>query len=115
MNWKQLFTSATPAERLEMVISMLRRIEARRGYAIPHAPRYHMVEGDQRDSRPVFRYTFLFILVTWSFGTWIALLRLPPVYGAPLLFFHLVGLVVILVIKPYRHRSRSLTINNSLS
>jgi hypothetical protein len=131
MNWKQLYTSATPQEREAMLLSMLRTIEARqnklvvisplsksaldlgrgRGWGLIHERRgpfagAHFLNDRRRRliPRPLFLASFMVILTAVSLAVWISFFFIPPVYAAPLMLFHLTALITLLAVKPYKPR-----------
>src|SRR5262245_44185988 len=71
MNWKQIYTSATPEERLQLVVKMLEAIEVRKrryvlaGWRIIRNRRrqqiktYHRVGGDRRSPLPQWKRAFM--------------------------------------------------------
>jgi len=113
MNWQQLHTAATPAEREEILIMMFRTIEARqhriilaRGRLVRNRRRAIIAHflGDRRLApRPtrsrLTQIMFMFILSTLSIATWLIAAHIQPAYGAPLLFSYLL-LIATLLIKP---------------
>lgn len=126
MNWNQLYTSSTAEERLEVLIHMLVVIEARQNKRIlargrliherrgPFAGAHFLNDRRTSLSIRVLRmgrgrggvFTF-FILLTVSITIWLSFFHLPPIYAAPLMFFHLASLTALLVIKPYNVRAWS--------
>lgn len=121
MEWKNLYTTATPAEREEILIAMLQAIEARqqrlilaRGRLVRNRRRAiiaHFI-GDRRLApRPtrsrVIQFTFIFILTTLSLTTWLIAAHIQPMYGAPLLFGYDLLLIALLLIKPTQRISLS--------
>lgn len=116
MNWKQLYTAATPAEREELLILMLQHIEARqqkiilaRGRLLRERRRKSIAHilGDRRlapRSIPIAQIGFIFILSTLSIATWLIAVHIQPMYGAPLIFGYNLLLITILLIKPYQRQ-----------
>lgn len=122
MNWNQLYTTATPQERDEMLLLMLQTLEARQQRLIlargrllrerRHAQRLHYLHDrrtprPQRLTRTLLRSITLFIAITVSITTWLIAAHIPPMYGAPLLFGYDLLLLTILVLKPYKRMSLS--------
>lgn len=122
MNWKQLYTTATPAEREEILILMLQTIEAReqrlilaRGRLLRErrrAARLHFVRDRRvppvtRATRNLLRTLTMFILSTISITVFLISARIEPRYGAPLLFGYDLLLIALLLIKPTQRISLS--------
>lgn len=118
MEWKKLYTTATPAEREELLILMLQTIEARqqrlilaRGRLVRNRRRAiiaHFI-GDRRLAprpTPILQFMFMFILSTLSIATWLIAAHIQPAYGAPLIFSYLL-LIATLLIKPTQRISLS--------
>lgn len=119
MNWKQLYTTATPAEREELLIMMLQSIEARqnrkvlvRGRLLRERRRETIAHfiGDRRLQSIIRRRKTLWItglisaaLVTWSVAAFEAL-HAQPIYGAFLVIGFDLFLATVLLIKPYLRR-----------
>jgi len=116
MNWKQLHTSATPEERLELLTQMLRAVEERKQRVVFTGRRWvrnrrqgyqaHFL-NDRRSSRLNIQraaslITFGAVLVTVSVATWGIVLSSPIHLGAPVLFFHVTALLGVLAFKPNR-------------
>lgn len=113
MNWKQLYTSATPEERLQMITDMLNAIDERqrrvvftgnhwvrnrrRGY------RAHFL-NDRRGrhviARAVSLLSFAAVLVGVSAATWQVVLNSPTHVGGLMLFFHATSVWAVLAFKP---------------
>ena len=116
MNWKQLYTAATPAEREEILIAMLQTIETRqqrlilaRGRLLRERRRETIAHfiGDRRlqstnRRRKVFWTAGLICaaIVTWSVAAFEAL-HAQPIYGALLVIGFDLYLATVLLIKPY--------------
>ena len=117
MNWNQLYTTATPEEREEILLLMLQTLEARqqrlvlaRGRLVRErrrAQRLHYLH-DRRTPRPrritrnLLRSLTLFIALTVSITTWLIAAHIPPMYGAPLLLGYDLLLLTILLRTPTR-------------
>jgi len=123
MNWKQLYTTATPQEREEILLTMFRTIAARQQRLIlargrllrerRRAARLHFIHDRrtplaQRFTLGLLRSMIVFIAVTLSVATWLIAAHIPPMYGAPLLFGYDLLLLAILLFKPYRRISLTL-------
>ncbi len=123
MNWKQLHTAATPAEREELLIMMFRTIEARKQRLIlargrllrerRRAARLHFINErrmpyTKRLTRALVNGSIFFIIATLSVATWIIAAHIQPVYGAPLLFGYSLILIAALAVKPYKRISLTL-------
>lgn len=124
MNWRQLYTACGPKQRLELLLEMLRRIEARPAPIVLAGGRLrrerrqayvaHFIH-DRRGrylTRAVLRLLFLFTLGTVSLSLWLVALRpqgVPPSVGAPLVFAYDLLLIVLLLINPSRIRLALLT------
>ena len=117
MNLKQLYTSATPQERDELLLLALQKIEARqntkviaRGQIIrerrgPFAGAHFLNDRRRRlIPRPLFLASFMVILTAVSLAVWISFFYLPPAYAAPLMLIHLAALITLLAVKPYKPR-----------
>lgn len=117
MNLKQLYTSATPQERDELLLLALQKIEARqnikviaRGQIIherrgPFAGAHFLNDRRRRlIPRPLFLASFMVILTAVSLAIWISFFFIPPAYAAPLMLFHLTALITLLAVKPYKPR-----------
>ncbi len=126
MNWEQLYTAATPAEREEILITMFQALEARqqkvvlsrgrllrerRRTARLHFIRDRRVPINKRIARALVRSSFIFILVTLSIAAWLITANIHPMYGAPLLLGYNLILLAILLAKPYQRVSLSLAKN----
>ncbi len=70
MNWKQLYTSATPEERIELYMLMFQTIEARQNKLIlakgrliherrDPFPKFHRVGGERRSSIPLWKRSMI--------------------------------------------------------
>lgn len=123
MNWKQLHTSATPEERLELLLHMLQTIEARQRRLVftghrwvrnrrGHFPGAHFLNDRRRHTRArvASLLTFVTVLVTVSAVTWAAALASPQSAG-PILFFHITALLGVLAFKPNTLRMQPLAQN----
>jgi hypothetical protein len=115
MNWKQLYTAAAPEERLEITILMLQSIKARQSKRIlvgtqlihdrrgPFAGAHFIRDRRQRSTRrTLYRWTYIFTLLTVSIGTWLFTFSAPANIGAPVMAAHLASLAGLLLFKPYR-------------
>ena len=122
MNWQQLYTTATPAEREEILILMLQTIEARQQRIIlargrllrerRRAARLHFVRDRRippvtRTTRNLLRTLIMFILSTISITVFLVSANIRPAYGAPLLFGYDLLLIALLLIKPTQRISLS--------
>lgn len=122
MNWQQLYTTATPAEREEILIMMLRTIEARQQKLIlargrllrerRRAARLHFIHDRRippvtRTTRNLLRTLTMFILSTISITVFMISAHIQPMYGAPLLFGYDLLLIALLLIKPTQRISLS--------
>ena len=121
MNWKQLYTSATPEEKLEALTRMLRAVEERpqrtvftgrrwvrdrrQGYQA-HFLRDRRV-GRHNLKRAASLIAFVVVLLTVSIATWTVVITAPIQYGAPVPFFHLTALWGVYAFKPYALRTQS--------
>ena len=114
MNWKQLHASATPEERLDLLLHMLRAIEARQHRTVFTGRRWvqnrrgpfpgaHFLNDRRRHTRARAASLLVFaaVLVTVSAATWAAALLSPLHLAGPMLFFHTTALLGILAFKPY--------------
>lgn len=120
MNWNQLYTSSTPEERLEAALLMLSAIEERkqrlvlsRGRLVREKrgpfPGAHFL-NDRRRLRPrlseaITKSMYLFILLTVSVATWLFVMHAPAQLALPVMVLHLVGLMAVLIIKPYHPKN----------
>jgi hypothetical protein len=129
MNWKQLYTAATPAEREELLLEMFRLHEARQnrvifvplsinavlmgrgqGWGLLRERRRETIAhfiGDRRLQSLVRRRKTLWTtglsfaaIVTWSVAAFEAL-HAQPIYGAFLVIGFDLLLATVLLIKPY--------------
>ena len=122
MNWQQLYTTATPAEREEILILMLQTIEARQQRIIlargrllrerRRAARLHFIRDRRippvtRTTRNLLRTLTMFILSTISITVFLVSANIQPMYGAPLLFGYDLLLIAMLLIKPTQRISLS--------
>ena len=122
MNWQQLYTTATPAEREKILILMLQTIEARQQRIIlargrllrerRRAARLHFVRDRRippvtRTTRNLLRTLTMFILSTISITVFLVSAHIQPMYGAPLLFGYALLLIALLLIKPTQRISLS--------
>ncbi len=123
MNWQQLYTSATPEERLEIMLSMIRIIEARQNQLVftgnkfvrnrRRLPRgFHMVGADQRGRHTIARAAS--IVSIWaslfavSAATVLLALHAPPFIAAQLLFFPATAIIAIFAFRPRRRQPASI-------
>jgi hypothetical protein len=116
MNWKQLYTAATPEEREELLLEMFRVHEARqnrkvlvRGRLLRERRRETIAHfiGDRRLQSLVRRRKTLWTtglifaaILTWSVAAFEAL-HAQPIYGAFLVIGFDLFLATVLLIKPY--------------
>lgn len=120
MNWNQLYTSATPEERLEAALLMLSTIEERkqrlvfsRGRLVREKrgnfPGAHFLNDRRRLRRSLpsilTKLSYIFILLTVSVATWLFVLYAPAQLALPVMVLHLIGLMAVLIIKPYRPKN----------
>ena len=112
MNWQQLYTTLTPAEREELLITMFRTLEARhnrkvfvRGRLLQNRRRGDIAHfiGDRRllhtQRRHKNRWTAA-LAVTSIIG-WVLSVALQPAYGAALVILIDLMLITVLLVKPY--------------
>lgn len=116
MNWKQLHASATPEERLELLLRMMQTVEARQQRVVFTGQRWvrnrrqgyqaHFLNDRRRHTRAraASLLTFGVVLVSVSAATWTFALSVPIHVGAPALFFHVTALMGVLMFKPYTLR-----------
>jgi hypothetical protein len=115
MRLKRLYTSATPQERDEMLLLMLQTIETRKNKKVIARGRLirerrgpfagaHFLNNRRKASlrRNLHRILFIAILLLVSSTTFLVAYNIPNNYGAPLIFLYNIGLLMILLIKPYR-------------
>jgi hypothetical protein len=116
MPWKQLYTSNTPDDRIEIALHMLRVVTTRRrrrllvGLRLVRERRggwrrFHYIHNRRapgRAARRLSRILFMFILATLSLATWLVALHIHPRHGAPMLFAWSMLLLTVLLVKPYR-------------
>jgi len=123
MNWKQLYTAATPLEREEILIAMLQAVEARqqrlilaRGRLVRNRRRATIAHfiGDRRLQSFVRRRKTLWTaglvsaaIVTWSVAAFEAI-HAQPIYGAFMVIGFDLFLATVLLLKPYRRISLTL-------
>jgi hypothetical protein len=116
MNWKQLYTAATPAEREELLFEMFRTIEAcenrkvlvrgrllreRRRETIAHFIGDRRLQSLVRRRKTLWTTGLIFAaIVTWSVAAFEAL-HAQPIYGAFLVIGFDLLLATVLLIKPY--------------
>lgn len=115
MNWKQLYASSTPAERLEMIGLMLRAVEQRQnkkifshGWLIRERRRAviaHFV-GERRRAvswpRLVRLATFAFILATVTASVILVAYNVDLIIGIPIVLMYEIALVALMYSKPKR-------------
>lgn len=114
MNDKQLFSLLTSEEHLELAILALQNIEARKSKLVlagtrivrerrgPFAGAHFIRDRRRRQPRSLlYRWTFIFILLTLSIGTWAFTIHAPAHIGAPVMATHLASLTGLLLFKPY--------------
>lgn len=92
MNWKQLYALATPQERLEAVLLMLQRLEARQELVV--------VTIDLR--RILMRVAFIGILGMLTLTTAFITLQAEPDLAVPILTAYLATLFAVFAFKPRR-------------
>lgn len=120
MNWNQLYNLATPEERLEAIVLMVRVLKTRRQRRVfaygrliverRRAQAAHWISdrrGRFNPSRAVIMSTFLFILLTVSTATGLFVMNAPVEVSGPVLFFYATSLLSVLVFKPSKY-SRSI-------
>lgn len=116
MNWKQIHTSSTHQERVELLVDILHVLEHRQHRILlvngriiherRRVQRWHYI-NDRRDShrswlRHIYLSAIIAILVLISTTTWLISLNTSPLYGTILIIFHNLILLSIWIIKPYR-------------
>lgn len=114
MTWKKLYSRSTPEEQIEFVLNALRTIETRKNKLVlagtrivrerrgPFAGAHFIRDRRRRQTRSLlYRWTFIFILLTVSIGTWAFTLHVPAHIGAPVMATHLASLTGLLLFKPY--------------
>jgi len=121
MNWNQLYASASPAERLELVMLMLQTIEARqrkwvfarRGILRERRggfPGAHFINDQRRRAssprQKLYMALFASILLLVSTATWLFVVHAPAQLAAPVLLVHLASLTGILLVKPYKPKTQ---------
>lgn len=117
MNWKQLHTSATPEERLELLLHMMQTIEARQQRIVFTGRHWlrnrrqgyqaHFL-NDRRGSRHNIQraaslITFGAVLCTVSIATIAVTIQTPLHVGGPVLFFYATSLIGVVMFKPRRY------------
>ncbi len=124
MNWKQLHASATPEERLELLMRMMQTVEERQQRVVFTGRRWvrnrrqgfeaHFLNDRRRHTRArtASLLTFGVVLVTVSVATWGIVLSAPMHIGAPVLFFHVTALMGVYAFKPYRLRTTALSLHS---
>lgn len=112
MNWRQLYNASEPEERLDLLLAMLRRIEARpmpiilAGGRLRRDRRRERVAHFIRERRGRYpirvmqRLAFLSTLGLLFMSLWLVALNLPHHVAAPLVFFYNLLLIGFLLIKP---------------
>lgn len=98
MNWKQLFMIATPEERLEVVLLMLRAIEAR--------PEVIVVYIDLR--RILLRSMFLGILGMLTLTTAFITLTGEPIMAGTTLTVYICIILALVALKPKQSQAHFL-------
>ena len=124
MNWKQLHASATPEEKLELLMHMMQTVEERQQRVVFTGRRWvrnrrqgyeaHFLNDRRRHTRARIAslLTFVVVLVTVSVATWGIVLSAPVHVGAPVLFFHVTALMGVYAFKPYRLRTNTLPLHS---
>ncbi len=101
MNWKQVHTTATRFERQQIALMLLEHLQKNPPMT---TLRYHFIGSHRKNKKAQVAYlsVFMFILGTVSIATWLVSINVPPAYGAPLVFFWNVVLIIILWMQPVR-------------
>jgi len=128
MNWEQLYTTATPAEREEILISMFQAIEARQMKIIlargrlrrerRRVARLHFVNERrlmrsrlQRTRSILFKGIFLFIFSTMSIATCLIAVSVHPKYSVAIMLYYLASLMGMFLVKPLVKRLKVAKLN----
>ena len=119
MNEKQLYSVSIPQEHLEFILDGFRIIDARKSKLVLAGSRIvrerrgpfvgaHFIRDRRRDQTRslLYRWTFIFILLTLSIGTWAFTLHVPAHIGAPVMATHLASLTGLLLFKPYNTKTQ---------
>jgi hypothetical protein len=123
MNWRKIYTLATPLERCEVAGMIIERMEARQYQLLQYrADTLQLSQGlplDQRRqllswahfigmrptmtkaARALHRILFLFILATLSCAMFAIVTTIHPTIGAPLLLSYTMLFLLIILIKPF--------------
>lgn len=126
MNWKQLYASATPEEKLELLMHMMQTVETRQQRVVFTGRHWlrnrrqgyqaHFLNdrrsGRHNIQRAASLITFGVVLFTVSVATWGIVLSTPVHVGAPVLFFHVTALMGVYAFKPYRLRSTAISLHS---
>ncbi len=101
MNWKQVYITATRFERQQIAFMLSKHLHKQPPMT---ALRYHFIGSQYKNKRTQALYLgiFIFILITFSVGTWMVSLNVPPAYGAPCDLFWFVCLFAIFYMQPAR-------------
>jgi len=114
MNWKQLHASATPEERLELLLHMMQTIETRQQRIVFTGQQWvrnrrqgyqaHFLR-DRRASRHNIKraaslITFGSVLFTVTVTTIAVTIQAPPHIGGPVIFFYATSLLGVIMFKP---------------
>jgi hypothetical protein len=114
MNLKQIYSSATPEERLEILLDATKPIESRKEKLILVHGRLirerrqlilsaHFVHDRRSRIKPraVLAGYFLFVFLIASVGVALSTFHFPPAYAAPLVLVYLTAFCAMLIIKPH--------------
>ena len=113
MNWKQIYTTLTPAERIEAAILILQTIEARKRRLVFTGARFirerrrpypsaHYINNRRNRWRLIPKMTIAFILATLTAGLLIVSLNIPASYAVPLNLIYQTCIIALLYLKPAR-------------
>ncbi len=119
MNWKQIHTALTKYEHNELGMLMFQYIKTHaqpfiiaRGRLIYEqcSPQLHAHyhNGRRRKAAPRYLLPFVYILSIVTIATIVLASQIPPVYGAPLVFLYVGGMIMILLFKPSKRILRAL-------
>lgn len=118
MNWNQLHNSATPEERLELLIHMMQTVEERQQRVVftglhwvrnrRQGYKAHFLNDRRRSRLNVQRaaslITFGVVLVSVSAATVAMITIAPSQISGPILFFYVTSLWGVLAFRPKRQR-----------
>jgi len=114
MNWKRLYTSATPEERLEILLHMMKVVEERQqrvvftgvGWVRDRRRGYqaHFLRDRRTGWHTLLRAAsllgFASILITVSATTFALAIHAPAQLGGPALFFYATSMLGVIMFKP---------------